>query len=183
MPATATYSEVELVSLLQRQEESAFTYLYEHYSGALYGVILQVITDETLAQDILQEVFVKIYRNVGQFDALRGRLYTWMLNIARNAAIDAFRSKGFKQQKQNRDLEQIVDNTSYSLSTQVYVDHIGLEKVLNTLRLDYRQVIDLAYFKGYTQEEIAEELGIPLGTVKTRIRSALIQLRTILKEI
>lgn len=168
--------------MLQRREEAGFTYLYDHYSGALYGVILQVISDETLAQDILQDVFVKIFRNVGQFDPQKGRLYTWMLNIARHAAIDAFRSKGFKQQKQNRDLEQIVDRTDASLSTQVYVDHLGLEKVLNTLRLDYRQVIDLAYFKGYTQEEIADELGIPLGTVKTRIRSALIQLRTILKE-
>ena len=176
-----TYTELELVNLLKERNNQAYSYLYDHYSGALYNIILQVVSEQDLASDVLQEVFVNIWRKIESYDASRGRLFTWMLNIARNAAIDMVRSKGYQNLMKNRELPDYFETKIGGQTTQINIDHIGLKKILSGLKEEYRSLIDLAYFKGYTHEEIAEIEEIPLGTVKTRIRSALIQLRTILK--
>lgn len=175
-----TYSEPELIAALKGREESACSYLYDHYSAALFGVILKIVVQQQSAEDILQETFLKIYRNIAQYDASKGRLFTWMLHIARNTAIDAMRSKDFRQQDKIRTLDADVNKDAAAASTVPFVDHLGLDRVILSLKEDQRRVIDLAYFKGYTQEEIAKELVIPLGTVKTRIRNALIELRKLL---
>lgn len=175
-----TYSEAELVSLLKQGEEEAYSYLYDHYSAALFGVILRIITVQEEAEDILQEVFIKIYHHIGNYDVSKGRLYTWMLQIARNTAIDTLRSKEFQKTKKIHALDESVNNGIKDLSSTSNVDYLGLDKVLSTLNEDQRKVINMAYFQGYTQEEISKELGIPLGTVKTRVRNGLIQLRKIL---
>lgn len=180
MPSEKIYAEDELLSLLKQGDEQGFGYLYDHYSAALLGIILRIVQRQELAEDLLQEAFLKIYRGIGQYDAARGRLFTWMSHIARNTAIDATRSKDFQQSKKIRELEDNVNPTDGFPLVMPLVDHIGLNKVVSSLNEDQRNVIDLAYFKGYTQEEISRELDIPLGTVKTRIRNALIQLRTIL---
>ena len=172
------YSEEELVALLKERREEGFAYLYEHYSGALFAIISGIVTDQELAADVLQEVFVNIFRRVEMYDAERSRLYTWMLNIARNAAIDMVRSKGFRQMNQNREITDPVYESSGSVTQQI--DHIGIRKMLTNLKDDLKQVIELAYFSGYTQEEISEILHIPLGTVKTRVRTALKQLRELM---
>lgn len=176
-----TYSEQELVSLLRNRDDKAFGYLYDHYSGALFSIILQILNDSELASDVLQDVFVNIWRKIDSYDATKGRLFTWMLNIARNASIDTIRSKNYQNEKKNQTMDYQGDGAQVSLITQVNVDNIGFRKLLNLLREDQRALIELAYFKGYTHEEIAEMENIPLGTVKTRIRSALIQLRGLLK--
>ncbi len=173
------YTEEELVSLLRDRREEAFAYLYDHYSGALYAVISSLISDQSLAADVLQEVFINIYRKIEMYDAARSRLYTWMLNIARNAAIDMLRSKGFRQMKQNREVIDPVYEQSDSGTPQV--DHIGMREMLGQLKEELRQVLDLAYFSGYTQEEISGMLNIPLGTVKTRVRTGLKQLRELMQ--
>lgn len=173
------YIETDLISLLKSKDEKAFSYLYDSYSGALYGVILKVLSREDWANDVLQEVFVKIWRNIAQYDATKGRLYTWMLNIARNAAIDTLRSKNFQQEQKTFDIDNTVHINNQKLTNSTNIDHVGVKKILTTLKEDFRVVIDLAYFQGYTQDEIAKALNIPLGTVKTRIRSALIELKTI----
>jgi RNA polymerase sigma factor (sigma-70 family) len=98
-----TYSEQELVYLLQQRNEKAFGYLYDNYSGALYGIVNAIVTDKELANDVLQNVFVNIWRKIESYDATKGRLFTWMLNIARNAAIDEVRSKGFRDSQKNTD--------------------------------------------------------------------------------
>ncbi|HMP93893.1 MAG TPA: sigma-70 family RNA polymerase sigma factor [Phnomibacter sp.] len=179
-PNNHTYTEDQLVALLKSRQASGFDYLYTHYSGALYGIIQQFVPDRDTAADILQEVFVNIFKRIEQFDATRSRLYTWMATIARNAAIDWVRSKGHKQQQQNRELTEAVYTTAGS--TQTAVDHIGLRQMVHRLELPFKQVLDLAYFGGLTQEEISEQLGVPLGTVKTRIRTGLIKLRAMMKE-
>lgn len=181
MGITDTYNEQELVSALQTKDEQAFGYLYDHYSGALYGVVKQIISDSELANDVLQEVFVNIWRRIETYDATKGRLFTWMLNIARNASIDMIRSKSYQNSKKNQELSNTVNS---GISNQVILpdtDIIGLRKVLEKLKEEHRTLIELAYFKGYTHEEIAKIEGIPLGTVKTRIRNALSQLREYLK--
>ncbi len=174
------YSEQELVALLKEQNNDAFNYLYDHYSGALFTIINQIVPDKDTASDVLQEVFVNVWRKIGTYDETKGRLFTWMLNIARNAAIDKVRSKGYRD---NQKTQPIVEgeNAGMSMSSNPVVNDVGLKKVLTTLNEEYRKLIDLSYFQGFTHEEIAKMLGIPLGTVKTRIRTAISQLRTMIR--
>ncbi len=173
--------EQELVDSLRRRDEKAFTYLYDHYAGALYGVILGIIHDPEQARDLLQESFVKIWSHLDRYDPARGRLFTWMLNIARNGAIDVLRSRRHQEEQQIRNLDQNVNLDISQLAVSQRIDHIGLSAVLDGMGEEQRRIIDLAYFQGFTQEEIAKKLDMPLGTVKTRVRKALIQLRELLK--
>jgi RNA polymerase sigma-70 factor (ECF subfamily) len=175
--AKLTYEEHELVSSLRQKNEEAFSYLYEHYSGALYGVIKQIVTDAELGNDVLQETFVNIWRRIDSYDETKGRLFTWMLNIARNAAIDKTRSKGFQQSQRQIPL----DGDVIQPSVRPGVDDYGLKRLILKLKDEQRLLIDLSYFQGYTHEQIATALHIPLGTVKTRIRSALTQLRALMQ--
>lgn len=181
MGTTATYTENELVSLLKNRDTRAFSYLYDNYSASLYTIIAQIIEDMELANDVLQEVFINIWRKIESYDPGKGRLFTWMLNIARNASIDAVRSKSYQNSLKNTSLSGQDEQEAIAAVAQTNVDGIGFKKVLERLRKEHRVLIDLAYFKGYTHEEIAQIEDIPLGTVKTRIRNALMQLREYLK--
>ena len=178
MKITNTYTEQELVGALKERDNAAFNYLYDHYSGSLFTVVRQIVQDPEGASDILQEVFVNIWRKIETYDPSKGRLFTWMLNIARNASIDTLRSKSFQNSQKNQELTDNVNSNSLnSQVTQINIDNIGIKKILVNLKPEYRSLIELAYFKGYTHEEIADIEEIPLGTVKTRIRNALKQLR------
>ena len=170
------YSEQELVVLLNEQSNDAFNYLYDNYSGAIYTIINQVVSDKDTANDVMQEVFVNIWRKINTYDPRKGRLFTWMLNIARNAAIDTVRSKGYRDNRKNQPMTEN-ETSGTAMSTNPMVNDVGLKKVLTMLNEEYRKLIDLSYFQGFTHEEIAKMMGIPLGTVKTRIRTAIIQLR------
>jgi len=178
---TVTYNEQELVLSLKAKDQQSFSYLYDNYSGALYSIVLQVVPDKEMANDVLQEVFVNIWRKIESYDPSRGRLFTWMLNVARNLAIDMVRSKGYQNSQKNQSLPENDYFDKAGLATQLSVDNIGLKKIVDKLKPEHRVLIDLAYFKGYTHEEIAEIESLPLGTVKTRIRNALIQLRDYIK--
>ena len=177
MSTVSIYSEEELVLLLKQQSESAFNYLYQNYANVLYGVVRKVIFDEHTAQDVLQDVFVKIWNNIGQYDPRKGRIYTWMINIARNAAIDKLRSKGEVMKGKIQTGEDAVSNTGGSMKTEQATDTIGLRNTVGELKPEYRAIVELAYFKGYTLDEISKTLDIPLGTVKTRMRHAIQLLR------
>lgn len=168
-----------MVSLLQQRQQHAFSYLYDNYSGALYAIILNIVADRDLANDVLQEVFVKIWKQVETYDPAKGRLFTWMLNIARNASIDMVRSKNFQKGQQNRELTENVYDSGGSIETDT--DKIGLRKLVHSLKDEYKVLVELSYFQGFTQDEIAKMLSIPLGTVKTRLRAALIQLKQVIR--
>lgn len=168
------------MSQVRDRNEKAFTYLYDNYSAALYGVIHSIIADSETANDILQDVFVNIWRKIDSYDPAKGRLFTWMLNIARNAAIDKLRSRSFRDGLKNQPISENVDTGSNSAINPAIKD-VGLRKIVSRLKEEQRVLIDLSYFQGYTHEEIAKAMNIPLGTVKTRIRSALIQLRTLIQ--
>lgn len=175
-----TYTEQELVQALKDRNDKAFGFLYDNYAGALYSIIKQIITDNPeLANDVLQEVFINIWRRIETYDQGKGRLFTWMLNIARNASIDMLRSKSYQNSQKNQELPENVYKYKEEANqvTSPNVDNIGIKKVLEKLRPEHRVLVELAYFKGFTHEEIAIMLSIPLGTVKTRIRNALLQLR------
>lgn len=177
MGGTVKYTEEELVQLLQQKDQQAFSYLYDNYAAALNAVIFRMVEDQPLSEDILQEAFVKIWNNFGSYDKIKGRLFTWMVNITRNLTIDTLRSKGYKKQTKISGDENSVNNLQDGHSGIEKFDSMGMAKQLLNLKPDQRQIIDLAYFKGYTQDEISKQLDIPLGTVKTKMRTAILELR------
>lgn len=169
--------ERDLIERLIRKEQAAVTELYDRYSAALYGVVLRIVGEEEIAQDKVQEIFVKIWHRIDQYDSSKGRLYTWLINIARNHAIDYTRSKEFKSAGKIQNTENFVRMMDASGSSSLDTDSIGLQKIVSGLDPDLRLIIDYLYFQGYTQAELAEEKGIPLGTVKTRLKIAIRELR------
>jgi len=180
LPPIKKYSEEELVLLLKTGDQSAFSYLYDNYAGALNTVICKLISDQHLAEDILQEAFVKIWNNFSSYDATKGRLFTWMLNITRNLTIDTIRSKGYKSQAKIQNSDIAVTTVNNNSNENDKFDALGLREQTMQLKEEQKNVIDLAYFEGFTQEEISKKLGIPLGTVKTRIRSGISVLKKLL---
>jgi len=169
------YDEDLLYSELKGKSKKAFEYLYDNYSPALYGVIFNVLRNEENSNDALQEVFVKIWNNFESYDPLKSRLYTWMLNIARNHAIDKLRSKTTADRKDLKKDKDFVER--HGTQSAQFIEGIGLRKLIDHLEEDQKVVIDLLYFQGFTQVEAAEELNIPLGTVKSRVRIAIHKLR------
>lgn len=178
---TSPYNdEQRLILGIQEKEATAFNYLYDNYSGALFGVINRIVQSEEIAEDVLQEAFVKIWKNADQYNTQKGTLFTWMLNISRNLAIDTLRSKSYKKETQNQNLEENVYQVDSQEQVQTKVDHIGLKEQVNQLKPDQKILIDMIYFEGYTQDDVSKELNIPLGTVKTRLRAAIQQLRKVI---
>lgn len=173
---TLNISEETLVHLLRSGNKQGLSILYDNYSGALLGVIMKIIPEQESAEDVLQEAFVKIWLNFASYDPAKGRLFTWMMNISRNLAIDKARSRNFVNHSKNQSLSNSV-SVSKENDLDLNPDLIGVKKLTDELEPEYKSIIDLLYFQGYTQTEAAEELGIPLGTVKTRARAAISQLR------
>jgi RNA polymerase sigma factor (sigma-70 family) len=174
---TPTYTEQELIKGLVAHDEQTYGYLYDNYSKALFTVISQIIPSKEMAEEVLQEVFVKIWQHINSYDPMRGRLYTWMINIARNQAIDRTRSREFSQKSMTTALPESISETRGSGPG---IQDVGLMRTLNSLPEESRKLLELAYFQGYTHEEIAAITNTPLGTVKTRIRNTIIHLRKIL---
>lgn len=172
-----TINEAELVLQLQHRNRDAFNSLYDNYSDALYGIVLKIVKyDDALAQDLTQDAFIKIWTNIASYDKTKGSLFTWMLNIARNTAIDKLRSLQRKYTESIDEHEYLANVASHE---NIKTDNIGVGAVVKKLKPELSMVINLAYFGGYTQEEISKELNIPIGTIKTRTRNALIELRRI----
>ena len=170
----------QLIAKFQQKDESAFAELYERYSENILGVIHGILHDQELSEEVLQDVFVKAWNNASSYNSKKGRFFTWLLNIARNAAIDKTRSKAFKDSKQNQSAAFFVDILEDKNNFSSKVDAIGIKKYIEVLEPICKKVIQLLFFKGYTQKETAEALDIPLGTVKTRNRICINKLREVL---
>ncbi len=175
-----TYTEQELVLSLKQKDETAFSYLYDNYSAALNGVVYGMVNDFNLAEDILQEIFLKIWNSIDSYDPSKGKLYTWMRRIANNFTLDVLKSKQHKQQTKVVENELAVTHIQAKNNITERLNSIDLQKRLDTLDARQRQILDMSYFQGYTQEEIAIALDMPVGTVKTKIRTAIIELRKII---
>lgn len=172
----------ELIPLLLKKDDRSFTLLYDNYSKSLYGVIFTLIKDREEAEDVLQEVFIKIWKNIDSYNDSKGRLYTWMLNIARNTSIDKLRSKGFNNNLKNLSADNFVHILDDNSKTINQIDAIGIKEFIKKLKPKCIQIIDLLFFKGYTQQETSDELEIPLGTVKTQNRNCMNELRLLINE-
>lgn len=165
------------MSTLRNREKIAIEALYDMYSASLFGVISRIVIDEPTAEDVLQETFLKIWNSFSGYSPEKGRLFTWMVNIARNLAIDKIRSKDFKNQNKNQELENNVTFIDEQKNTVYKPELLGIKDLVETLKPEHKSILDLVYFKGYTHVEAADELQLPLGTVKTRLRMAIQQLR------
>ncbi len=168
-------TEQNFIQEFQAGNPAGLTYIYDAYSGALYGVLLKMTRNPDLSHDLLQDAFTKMWQQRKKYDADKGALYTWMINLTRNLCIDYLRSKRNKNSDKNQELAPLV----YGIEGKSPFDpsHIGVEELLNHLPTEQREVLHLSYFEGYTQKEISEERDIPLGTVKSRAKAALDKLR------
>ncbi len=171
--STTKTSNQLLIEKIKTGDTESFSTLYDKYSGALYGLILKIVKQEDLAQDILQECFVKIWEKIDTYEIGKGSLFTWMLNICRNKSIDSLR----KTQRTTKGNDTMKNDLSRPTSLEINPDIIGLRDILSNLSEEKRIIIEYLYFKGYTQKETSEELNIPLGTVKTRSRTAILELK------
>ncbi|MEJ6980948.1 sigma-70 family RNA polymerase sigma factor [Pedobacter sp. P351] len=169
--------EADLIQAIRQKQRIGSEALYDMYSASLYGVIIRVVQNQELAEDLLQEAFIKIWNSFDSYDEKKGRLFTWMVNLTRNLSVDKIRSKDFRNNSKNQDIENSVITIDEQRNSSLNPDLFGVREMVNKLKPEVKAVLDLIYFKGYTQVEASEELGIPLGTVKTRVRLAIISLR------
>ena len=168
-----------LVEKFKQKDEKAFESLYNMYRDSMQGVIYNIVRDNDIAEEVMQDVFIKAWHNASTYSTQKGRFFTWILNIARNAAIDKTRSKAFKKSKQNLDSDFFVDILETSESLDNSTDAIGIKKFVGKLAEKCKAVIELIYFKGYTQLEASETLDMPIGTIKTRNRNCIKELRNL----
>ena len=159
------------------KDRKGFEYLYDNYSSVIYGTIYKIVHSEEMAEELTQDCFMKIWNKIGNYDKSKGRLFTWMINIARNLAIDKTRSKEFHQKLKSDVAEDHVSIQDKDYSDKHKPEYIGVKEMLEVLNPEQKDLLELMYFKGYSQSEIADEFNIPLGTVKTRVRAAISKLR------
>lgn len=172
-----TEMERRLVSLLKMKDQHALSTLYRMYAASLKGIILRIIIHEETTEDLLQEAFVKIWNSIDKYDDSKGRLFTWMSTVAKNISIDQLRKKSHINNNKHVNIEEKVVDIDQKLSYGINTDLIGIRALTKAMTPMQILLLNMVYFEGYTQSEIAEELNLPLGTVKSRIRLALLELR------
>jgi RNA polymerase sigma-70 factor (ECF subfamily) len=165
-----------MVTALKQKSAKGFTLLYDSYAPVLYGVVCRIIKDPALSEDILQEVFVKVWNNIDNYNTAKGAFFTWLMSITRNTTIDYMRSRQFKQSLK---IQTITENEydSENKEKDANMDIAGIYSNIARLEPKYRTIIELVYVQGFTHEETAGLVNLPLGTVKTRARTALQILR------
>ena len=177
--SNANNRQDQILALLRAQDPRGMELLYEHYGGALYSIVERILSQPEEAREVFHDCLMRVWQNIDSYDTGSGRLYTWMARIARNAAIDRTRSRSFKNRRKTDSTDVLVGKQD-ALSVSIPTDGIGVPKLLEQLDDQHRPIIELLFLKEYTQSEVAKTLGIPLGTVKTRSRRALQQLRKLL---
>ncbi|HXI00414.1 MAG TPA: sigma-70 family RNA polymerase sigma factor [Sphingobacteriaceae bacterium] len=166
-----------LIDNLINKRRSGYEALYHMYSASLYGVIFRIIKNQEIAEEVLQDTFVRICDRCQSYEITKGRFFTWIVNIARNLAIDMLRTKNFKKSLISDSIDERVELINSERNFSINIETIDLQQLINALEPKYRLVLDLMYFQGYTHTEVAEALNLPLGTIKTRLRSAISKLR------
>ena len=180
-------SDDELMMGLQGRDVAAFEILYQRYGDLVFSTCLRVLSDSGLAEDMAQEIFIRIWRRPEAFDPQRGKFVTWLLSVSRNRAVDEIRSRGRRRKHELGNLVDVEERPSGKeredplFNAQLADDRRTIISGLETLPIEQRQAIELAYFKGLTQQEIATALKQPLGTVKTRIRLGMQKLKTFMQ--
>ena len=180
--------EREWMKQIQSGNKLYLSKLYNRYHRILYGMIYNVIRTKEESEDLLQEVFVQAWEKADQYDPSRGTVYSFLVTMARNKAIDVTRSKAYKNQSKEDHiindftLELQHDNPNPHEEIELHERAVKVREALSQLKKDEREVLYISYFHGLSQSEIAEKISIPLGTVKYRMRQGMIKLRDMLAE-
>lgn len=185
MPVNAPSSDIELIQRVAGFDSKALEALYNRYSSILYTVIKKIVTDEKLAEEVLTDVFVIIWRKINYFDFNTKNVYTWLITLARNKAVDTLRRnrevENIEEYNEEYENKYIIPRLSHEIDALDLNTALGIkgnvEKALNQLTDAQQYVIYLAYYEGLTEKEIAAKLNIPLQTVKSKIKIALTNLR------
>ena len=180
---TQPTSDTELLHACARGDESALAALYDRYSAILLGLLLRILHDRPEAEDVLQEVFLQVWRRAQDFDEARGRGFTWLVTLARSRAIDRLRALDARARAATAAQREVKEETADASDDVLHSEQRAIvQAALARLPEEQRRALCLAYYNGLTQTEIAARLNQPLGTVKTRMRSGLIKLRELLRE-
>lgn len=182
-PEQAQLSDVELLHAVARGDEGALARLYDHYRLILFGLLARILNSREEAEDVLQEVFLQVWRRAADFDEQRGRPFTWLVTLARSRAIDRLRALGARQRLADSAAQEVSPEASDAVADTLHAEQKEIvARALAGLPEEQRRTLRLAYFEGLTQSEIAAKLDTPLGTVKTRMRSGMMKLRELLGE-
>jgi RNA polymerase sigma-70 factor (ECF subfamily) len=176
-PADGGLPDEVLVGRLADGDKAAAGALYDRYARLVYSLILRIVQDEGDAEDLLQDVFVQAWQQASRFDRTRGAVAAWLLTIARSRALDRLRSRRSRPETGTAAIDAIQPAAAPAVASE---DAIAVRRALAEMPLLPRVALELAYFEGLSHTEIAERLGEPLGTVKTRIRTGLLKLRSLL---
>jgi RNA polymerase sigma-70 factor (ECF subfamily) len=180
-PEQAQTNDVELLKAIARQDETALGQLYDRYRVILFGLLVRILNSREEAEDVLQEVFLQVWRRAADFDENRGRPFTWLVTLARSRGIDRFRSLAARERVALAGSREPSEEISDAVADAFRSEQKNLvTTALSQLPEEQKQPLMLAYYDGLTQSEIAKKLGSPLGTVKTRMRAGLMKLRELL---
>ncbi len=180
-PEQAQSNDVDLLKAIARHDETALAELYDRYRVILFGLLVRILNSREEAEDVLQEVFLQVWRRAADFDETRGRPFTWLVTLARSRGIDRLRSLAARDRVAIAGAREPTEQVSDAVADAFRSEQRGLvTSALDQLPEDQRRAITLAYFDGLTQSEIAAKLNAPLGTVKTRMRTGLIKLKEML---
>jgi RNA polymerase sigma-70 factor (ECF subfamily) len=178
----SSVDDVTLLLAIARSDTAAFQQLYERHSAALFGLVLKILGNRADAEDVLQETFVQVWKAAHSFDPARGKPISWLILLTRSRAIDRLRSRQTRNRISETVAQQpVADDPPASQQIIASETHATVRQAMVSLDGEQRRLIELAYFGGLTQSEIAAQLGQPLGTVKTRIRAGMMRLRELLE--
>lgn len=183
LPNDQIQSDISLLERISKREASALSELYDKHSTLLYSIIIRILKEKEEAEDVLQEVFVNVWERAEMYDNQLGNPGAWLARIARNRAVDRLRSKNYRTRSKESDIEDFHEYFTADVTNNP--DHRAIlssqqEEILialTSLSKEQKELIEFAYFRGFTQSELAEHFKLPLGTVKTRMRTAMTILR------
>lgn len=183
LPESNQVTDKGLLQAIARKDDLALAALYDRYRLILFGLLMRILSSREEAEDVLQEVFLQVWRRAADFDERRGRPFTWLVTLTRSRAIDRLRQLNSRERFVSSDTELLADGVLDPAQDAVRSEQRDLVAgALAELSEDQRRTLTLAYFEGLTQTEIAARLRSPLGTVKTRMRSGMIKLRELLSQ-
>lgn len=171
-------TDCNIVQLIRERNEKGLQALYDRYGPILYGIILRTVKDKSIAEDVLSQTMLKAWDKISSYTAEKSLLFTWLNTIARHTSIDMVRHKSFKNAQKTDSLDILVCDVGSEHSTESLID---VKQITRKLDKKYKLILDMIYIQGYSHSEISKKLDIPLGTVKTRRRNAIQQLRDDLK--
>jgi len=184
-PASQPVNDEDLIHAIVEGKSSALGELYDRYGRLVYSLAYQVVGDSATAEEITQEVFLQVWNKAGTYQVLQGKVVTWLTSVARHKAIDSLRRKGARPEGHQIGFEteelDLVDPVGVEDQVEHSQQNLAIRRAIAHLPPDQQRALSLAYFKGMTHQEVADLIGEPLGTVKTRIRLAMLKLRQLLE--